>query len=58
VFLSPSFLRFSLLMMLFEIPPAIATYATLGAGRAGMIAIIAIACGVATGVVHGSAAYD
>jgi hypothetical protein len=58
VFLSPSFLRFSLFAMLVEILPAIATYATVGGSRACMIALIAAAGGVATGVVHGSAAYD
>ena len=58
VFLSPSFLRFSLLAILVEIPVAIATYATLGAGQTGLVSLIAVACGVATGLVHGSAVYD
>ena len=58
VFLSASFFRFSLLAMLVEIPPAIATYTTLGAGKTLLMSLVAAACGVATGVVHGSAVYD
>ena len=58
VFLTRSFLRFSLVAMLLEITPAVLTYLNLGPGRAAIIAVMAILAGVATGLAHGSAAYN